>query len=305
MGLTPEKEALISKIYSDPAGFGSIKQTFIDVKKRDPKIKYEDVAAWFNKHRNINIKVNRYNSYVANAPKEQYQTDLFFLNDLEQQKFKIGLLMIDIFSKKMAVVPIADKTLGSVLAGIMECINKLGGYPQTLMSDEEPAITAKGVVDFLAEKGTRLITSRTHAPFSERAVRTFKSMLYKRIDASDKENPQWTDYIFQILLTYNNKLVHSATGLTPAQAEEDKNQIIAWGNMEMKAKHNRKYTTIEVGDRVRIYKKKKLGFQKERTPLWSELTYEIESVDYFMGNPFYKLKGLDRSYARFEILKVG
>ena len=66
---------------------------------------------------------------------------------------------------------------------------------------------------------------RTRAPpnFSERAIRTFKDLLYRRVEADEKkgkDNTQWTDYIFEILLTYNNTMKHSATGFTPKDARK-------------------------------------------------------------------------------------
>ena len=41
----------------------------------------------------------------------EYQVDLFFIskNDLENQKFRIGLGLIDIFGKYAAVIPIKSK----------------------------------------------------------------------------------------------------------------------------------------------------------------------------------------------------
>ena len=40
-----------------------------------------------------------------------------------------------------------------------------------------------------------------------------------------KENIQWTDYIFEILLTYNNRKKHSATGFTPKEARKHSNEF--------------------------------------------------------------------------------
>ena len=40
-------EQKIAKIYYDPAGYGSKKETFEDVKKIDKNIKYSDVVDWF------------------------------------------------------------------------------------------------------------------------------------------------------------------------------------------------------------------------------------------------------------------
>ena len=39
------KEDIISKIYNDPAGFGSIRETYLEARKKDPTIKYDDVRS--------------------------------------------------------------------------------------------------------------------------------------------------------------------------------------------------------------------------------------------------------------------
>ena len=43
-------------------------------------------------------------------------------------------------------------------------------------------------------------------------------MLYKRI--GNDENIQWTDYVYPILLTYNNKKIHNTTKFTPSDARK-------------------------------------------------------------------------------------
>ena len=54
-----------------------------------------------------------------------------------------------------------------------------------------------------------------------------------------KPNMQWTDLIYPIQLTYNNKKVHSSTGLTPNEARKPSNELESFINMKMRAKHNR------------------------------------------------------------------
>ena len=61
------------------------------------------------------------------------------------------------------------------------------------------------------------------------------------------------DLIYPILLAYNNKLVHSATGLTPKEARDPSNELEAYINMKLKAKHTRNNPHINVGDKVYIY----------------------------------------------------
>ena len=73
-----EKEKLISETYHE--FYGSIKNTYLDVRQKDKSITYDDVKKWFDKSfvRKTNLK--GYNSYVAQHPNEEYQMDLFFYN---------------------------------------------------------------------------------------------------------------------------------------------------------------------------------------------------------------------------------
>ena len=75
-------------------------------------------------------------------------------------------------------------------------------------------------------------------------------MLYKRI--GNDNNVQWTDYIYQILLTYN-KSYHSSTKFTPSDARKETNQLEVKSSMELKTKHGRKYKEINVGDEIIVF----------------------------------------------------
>jgi hypothetical protein len=50
-------------------------------------------------------------------------------------------------------------------------------------------------------------------------------MLYTRIDQGKIENPQWVDFVYPIMLTYNNKMVHSSIKMTPNEATKPSNSI--------------------------------------------------------------------------------
>ena len=56
-----------------------------------------------------------YNSFIANEPKEEYQMDLFFMNYLKDQEFNIGLLMVDIFTKFVSIIPLKINNAPSIL----------------------------------------------------------------------------------------------------------------------------------------------------------------------------------------------
>ena len=117
--MTNTKEEIIAKIYNDLSGFGSIKQTFDEARKKDKTITLNDVQAW--QENNIVRKTNLkgYNSYVANEPREEYQVDPFYVN-LGEQKFKYGMLAVDIFTKQVEVAPMMLKDKDNILAAFYE-----------------------------------------------------------------------------------------------------------------------------------------------------------------------------------------
>ena len=109
-------------------------------------------------------------------------------------------------------------------------------------------------------------------------------------------------YIYPILLTYINKMVHSSTGLTPNEARKPRNELTAYLNMTLKAKHNRKYPDINIGDKVFIYMKRKAN-QKSHVPLWSDVYYEVAAISTAHGITFCKPSARDRPCLRHELLK--
>lgn len=272
------KEDTISKIYYDVGGFGSIRQTFEDAKKKNNTITLDDVKEFFRTNVEKKNKAYGFNSFVAPKAYYEYQVDLFFINDLENQKYKIGMLMIDIFTKYMVVVPLASKSekTGDITSGLLECLNKMGKNPEIVYSDNELGLGTEAVDKLLKDKGIDHIITRSKAWFAERAVRTFKSALYKRVENSKDENVQWTKFIYPILLIYNNKLKHSATNHTPAEARMDKNELNVKLNLLVNKKHKRVYPKLKVGDEVKVMKKKTLNKQKERFSTYLEDSYEIK-----------------------------
>ena len=296
-----DKNKIISQVYHDPLGYGSIHNTLKDARKVDKSITLEDVKQWKESNVERKTQLKGYNSYVADHRFQEYQIDLFFMNDLKDQKYNVGMLMVDIFTKYTEVIPIKDKSEGSILSALMEGFNKMGGPPESVYSDDEPALSAKYTQQFFKEKNIIFITTRTHAGVAERQIRTIKDMLYKRIDNS--KDKDWSDHIGYVLLAYNHKLIHNVTKMTPHDARKPKNRDLVLHNIELKAKHNRVYPDIHIGDKVKIYTKKK-RFEKERVSVWSKDSYDIEDIKDSHGQTFYKTSANTRPFMRHEILKV-
>ena len=303
-----DKNKIISDIYFDRSGFGSIATTFKDAKAKDKSIALADAKAWFEKNIDRKKPMSGVNSFIAPYAYFEYQIDVLFItnNDLDNQKFRIGLVVIDIFSKFAVVVPIKSKQPPDLLAGIMEGINKMGKKPKMFYSDEEGSLYSKTIIEYLEQEKIEMHRTRGHPAFAERFIRSFKDMLFKRVEADEKKgkaNIQWTDYIFEILLTYNNKNVHSTTKFTPSEAKKPKNEFEVKLNISLQAKKSRVYPEIEVGDSVKIMRKKGIS-EKERTSHWLKTPQTVKRIDKKFGQNYYYLDDDQRGNLRHELLKV-
>ena len=72
----------------------------------------------------------------------------------------------------------------------------------------------------------------------------------------------------------------------------------------MHAKYGRPYLDLNVGDNVKIYRKKDLKHKAERYSVWSSKNQKIEEIttdDH--GQKFYKVTGRQQPYLRHELLK--
>ena len=125
-------------------------------------------------------------------------------------------------------------------------------------------------------------------------------MIYNRVE---NIGAGWVDVLFQVLLTYKNKMVHTVTHTTPNDAKKGGNNMVVKANLEMTRISTWKYPTIHVGDTVKTFKKKGM-MAKERVSNWGDKIYTVEFMTEEMGQKFYKLEGRDRQVQRNELLLI-
>ena len=241
------KNEIIERMYFDPAGFGSISSILKDAKAIDATITYDDIKKW--KEHNIETKrqLKGYNSFIANKAYQEFEIDIMFFADLKES-FAGGLLLVDIFSKYTQVVPVHGKTTDEILDALIQGIKLMGGYPEVIYSDNEACFSSTKIKEYYREHKIKNIITLNHAPVAERQIRTIKDMIYKRVENTGKP---WTDLLYQVLLTYNNKMVHSATKMTPHDAKLKVNELDVKMILEMHRKHSRVYPNVEVGVTVK------------------------------------------------------
>ena len=116
---------------------------------------------------------------------------------------------------------------------------------------------------------------------------------------------QWHSYIWGIMLTYNNSLVHSSLGMTPKNANTASNAVDVKTRLERKAIKNRRYPEIQIGDKVHIRRKNATG-EKERFAPWGEMYHTVIDIKTELGQKVYTVDQdkIGRSYTRGELLKT-
>ena len=303
------KQKIINDIYFDRSGFGSRKTTLDDARKKDASITMDDVNKFFRENVEIKRKPRGTNSFVAPSNNHTYQIDLFFISkdDIETtQKVRAGLVCIDVLSKYAVVVPIKSKETTDVVSTTMEALQKMGAKPKMIYTDDEKAIASSDFKQYVEDEGIELYRTRGHPAFSERFIRTFKDKLFKRIEADEKKGKKdidWRDYILEIMLTYNNKDIHSSIGQTPNEARKKKNEYKSVLNVSVKAKKEKMYPELNVGDKVKILRKKAIT-EKERTSHFLKGEYVVEEITTKLKQKYYKLTDYPRPLMRHDIVKV-
>ena len=119
-----------------------------------------------------------------------------------------GLIMVDTFSKYcVIVILLGGKTTVSVATGLMEALTLMGCYedsghlPETIYSDNEPALTSKAMQAWFVEKGIRHLTTQGHAPVAERTIRTIKAINDARKKGPANKDRDWQEVLHCLLYT--------------------------------------------------------------------------------------------------------
>ena len=165
-------------------------------------------------------------------------------------------------------------------------------------------MTSKEWDKWLDEHNIVHIMTRGHANTAERAIRTFKDLMTRRLEGPDNKGVRWYDQVrLSVLMKYNQKMVNRTIGMTPYEATLKKNEAQVRTMLELNATRKRTYPDLKVGDKVKLYKKKD-KLDKERISVWSQQVYEVEDIKHEKDQEFYYLKDHNKPVLRHELLKV-
>ena len=149
------------------------------------------------------------------------------------------------------------------------------GVPKAIASDDGPEFKGE-FKHILSGGGIEHIAFTTHLSFIDRFTRTIKNMLFERVQHTGKS---WHLLLPAVIKQYNNT-IHSSTKLKPIDAIKDSNANEVKTNLILRASFKRKYKEINIGDEVRIFKKKqKYSEMKQHVKNWSDAKYKVVEID--------------------------
>ena len=220
--------------------------------------------------------------------------------------YRYLLMVIDVFSKYVWIVPLKDKKGESVTEAFKK-IFKEGRKPQYLWVDKGKEFYNKHVKDLLEKNGIHIYSTENEEKSSvvERWNRTIKSKMWKQFTVQG--NTMYLDMLPKVVNQYNNTK-HSSIKMTPFEASNKKNEGTVYFNLYGDMETSKQKPKFKIGDKVQISKYKRNVFDKGYTPNWTEEVFTVYKIQY--TNPItYKLQDLNDkeiqgSFYEPELLKA-
>jgi len=301
-----------SVFYNVHGGFGSIVDTYRKVKTRPggEKITRAQVAD-FIKRQEIRQRRRKplKNSFVALGPRMEYQMDVANMVQVNREPredaaahdpvFKFALVAVDIFSKAIAVVPLANTRQESTTKALDTVIDSLGPC-NVIMTDRGREFEGSFHERVTKYYDIEHLYSIIYCRFAERAIRTIKEMILQRQQATGLK---WTELLEPVVRSYNST-AREGTGMLPEEAHLDENLVKAHKSLLRHAKFKSKQPPLAVGDYVKIIQKRGNYYDRkfdisDYGNVMRPVQGIKESVD---GLKMYTVDG--RDYLRYELLKV-
>lgn len=199
-----------------------------------------------------------YNPYYVHNRREQVQGDLIDVAKLsnENDGVKFLLLLIDIMTKKIWVLPLQSKSAANMRAAFVTWLGELQTKPKILKTDKGTEFTNRLVQTLLRERDIewQAAFGTLKACIAERVNKTLQILIFKHL--SENETLRYIDVLPNLVKTYNTRGHRTLEGLTPNEADlpANENRVIAIFRKRYQeaAKHRKTNLPFKVGDLVRI-----------------------------------------------------
>jgi hypothetical protein len=210
-------------------------------------------------------------SVVASKPLRYFQVDL--TGPLPRnQGFSYIFGMIDVHSKMLYAAPLKTKTSAET-ARILEEIIRSNDLHIRVIQHDSGSEFLREFQTLLRSQNIKQVTSQPHSPWTngniERVWGTLKQMLFKYQTVAGS-NSVWVDILPKLVSNYNHA-VHSATGISPVEAERG-------GVVHRVQKPLPSLPVLKVGDQVRLRLRQDASFEKKSKQYFSSELYKVSKV---------------------------
>jgi len=217
------------------------------------------------------------------SPSFQYnsQLDIFDLSKYSRSNrgYKYLLVIIDVFSRKVWIIPMKTKNEIDVNDSLKEIFKHY--KPTIITSDTDPSFSAKKTQKLFEDNNIIhdvVIARDDHRALGiiDRFALTIKSILSKLFIIIDKTN--WIDTIDEIIDNYNNTPHSSIENLTPNQATNEINRETISLLNQIKSGNTSflKKSIFKPGDLVRMRITK--TFRKGTEPRYTDDLFVVDNV---------------------------
>ena len=233
---------------------------------------------------------------------ERWQIDLMNVVSFHPEQnddYQYLLIIIDVFSRRLTVVPLYDKSSREASAATELVFMTSGRIPKSITTDSGREFEGNHLKDLCRKYGVKqfyTIPNITHATVAERVIKTLRLKIGKYMLHND--TTRYIDVLENIVEGYNNAS-HSTIEITPNEAASSPaNRQLALFNLRKNlnesprtpGKKKWKKSDIFPGDVMRVPMLPLRRFKKSHEPSFSDQAFVVDSS--FKSDR-------DRSVARF------
>lgn len=253
---------------------------------------------------------------VVNTIDSMWDGDLADVSNIASHNdgYKFLLVLIDIFSRFLFIVPLKNKQNQTIIEGLKSVFQK-GRKPHTLRTDKGSEFKNRWVKTFLHKQGITVIYTQneTKANYAERVIRTMKNLMYRYF--MKERTYRYVNVLHDLVNSYNKRPHRFLGSNAPAHVNEDNANEIrldAFLAGQKKTKPDKKINEeddskkpnkllkkrtkpvfkFKIGDNVRISQLKH-AFQRDYQQKWTGEFFKVSARYNRGGIPVYQVKDLD------------
>lgn len=159
---------------------------------------------------------------VVNTIDSMWDGDLADVSNIASHNdgYKFLLVLIDIFSRFLFIVPLKNKQNQTIIEGLKSIFQK-GRKPHTLRTDKGSEFKNRWVKTFLKKEGINVIYTQneTKANYAERVIRTMKNLMYRYF--MKNRTYHYVNVLQDLVNSYNKRPHRSLGSNAPASVNQD------------------------------------------------------------------------------------